>query len=256
VSRGRYIALGVIACLVGGGIVVWQAWPRDDPARATVEEAVERFRERAAASGEGPGGAASGVYRYRTTGSETADTDLLSATHDYDGISTIIISRSDCGVLERWQVLAGRWTEADFCVPPDGSGLRRVTEFHEFFGRDRENTYRCRGRAPSRRLLRTVGTKFSSRCSSGDNSANSVSRVVDVERIEVAGESIDAIHTVSDVVLDGDVAGSTTREDWRRREDGLLLRRVVETDAEMSGAISADYAEEYTIELLSTRPQR
>lgn len=255
-SRGRYIALAAIVCLVGAAILAWQSPWRDDPTRATLDEAVERFRQGGAASGEGPSGAPLGVYRYRTRGSESADTGLLSATHEYDGISTIILSRSRCGVLERWQVLAGRWSEADFCLPPHGSGLREINEFHEFFGNGNKNTYRCRGRAPSRRLLRRAGTRFSSRCASDTSTAESETRVLGVEKVEVAGETIIAIHTSSRVALDGDVSGSTTRDDWRRRSDGLLLRRAVDADAKRSGAINADYTERYTIELLSLEPRR
>lgn len=255
-SRGRYIALAVVACLIGGVVLAWQHLSQDDPARATLDEALERFRERGAAAGEGPGGAALGVYRYRTQGSETADTGFLSATHDYDGISTITLTKAPCGVLERWQVLVSRWSEAEFCLPPNGTGLKGITEFHEFFGTGREDSYRCHGDSPSKQLLRRVGTHFTSRCASDSGTAKSASRVVAVEQVTVAGDEIDAIHTVSRVVLGGDVSGSTTREDWRRRSDGLLLRRTVEAEARMSGAVGADYVEKYTIDLLAVDPQR
>jgi hypothetical protein len=254
VSRGRLIALVVPVCLLAG-FFAWQNRPDDETRRATVGEAVERFRA-GNASGEGPGGAALGVYRYRTRGEESADTGLLSATHDYDGLSTVTIDRGPCGVLERWQVLAGRWTEAEFCVPPKGSGLREITEYHEFFGRERENGYRCRGDSPTRRELRRAGTRFSSRCVSGEAMAVSHSRVVEIEEVRVGGMAFDAVHTTSEVDLDGNVTGSTTRNDWRRRSDGLLLRRVVETDARMDGSPDADYSERYSIELLSATPQR
>jgi hypothetical protein len=248
------LALLVPACLVAG-YVAWQNFPDDEATHATVGEAVDRFRQSGAA-GEGPGGAALGVYSYRSRGSESADTGLLSATHDYDGISTVTIDRGPCGVLERWQVLAERWTEAEFCVPPKGSGLREISEFHEFFGRDRENGYRCRGRAPSRRKLRTAGTRWATTCSSKSGTAVSRSRVVDIERLKIESKLYHAVHTTSEVVLEGNVSGTTTRNDWRRRSDGLLLRRTVETAASMEGTPDADYSEHYSIELLSTRPRR
>jgi hypothetical protein len=158
--------------------------------------------------------------------------------------------------LERWQVLAERWTEAEFCVPPKGSGLREISEFHEFFGRERKNGYGCRGRAPSRRRLRTPGTRWVSICSSKSGVARSRTRVVGVEKLTVAGRRFDAVHTASDVVLEGKVTGTTTREDWRRRSDGLLLRRTVFTDARMDGTPDADYEEQYSIALVSTQPRR
>lgn len=254
-SRGRVIALVGVLGLIGIGILVWQMLPRDDPARATVGEALEEFRQSGAA-GEGPGGAQLGVYRYRTRGSETGGTNFLSSTHEYDGISLITLTRAPCGVLERWQVLSARWSEAEFCVPPEGTGLQALTEFHEFFGRSSEDRYRCSGNTPSTRKLRQVGTRFSTLCESKAGTADSETRVVAIEKVTVGGERIDAVHTVSDVVLEGDVTGTSTRDDWRRRSDGLLLRREVDADAKRTGAIDADYTEQYTIELLSLDPQR
>ena len=248
--------LVAVACVIGGGFVAWKQFPRDETARATKGEALERFRQRAEAAGEGPGGAALGVYAYRTRGSESADTGLLDSTHEYDGLSTITLTRARCGVRERWQVLASRWGEARFCVPPNGTGLRSIAEFHEFFGRGGEDSFECRGNTPSKRLLRTVGTRFSSRCRNKRSTAESHSKVVGVDEVVVGGDPVTAIHTTTNVELEGDVEGGTTRDDWRRRSDGLLLRRVVETDAKRSGAIDADYEESYTIQLVSVTPER
>ena len=51
-----------------------------------------------------------GVYRYETKGSESADTGLLSTTHDYDGISTITLSKKR-GLSTGWSN-AGRSSAA------------------------------------------------------------------------------------------------------------------------------------------------
>ena len=60
----------------------------------------------------------------------------------------------------------------------------------------------------------------------------------------------------TDVKLDGHVSGTAKRDDWRRRSDGLLLRRVTSSDAHMSGTIDADYNERYSIQLLSVEPSQ
>ena len=93
------IALVVAAVVVVGALAVWKLFPKDDTSRVSVNEAVAEFREvGGAAGGEGvlferqPG-----VYRYQTKGSESADTGLLSTTHDYDGISTITLSKRSVG---------------------------------------------------------------------------------------------------------------------------------------------------------------
>jgi hypothetical protein len=260
VSRGRYIALGVGVLVVVGAVLVWQLGPRDETTRATVGEAVSDFRE---AGGGGGGGGGPlferrpGVYRYETEGSETADTGLLSATHEYDGISTITIRPSGCGVVEHWQVLGGRWSEFTSC-PTEGDlfELKGLIEYHEFFGRSRESKFRCTGDAASDRSSRQVGKRFQGRCVSKDgDTATSSTLVAGIERVRVGDETFPAVHTVSDVELEGGTEGTAARQDWRRRSDGLLLKRTARSEVETSGALDGDYEEGYTIRLLSVEPE-
>ena len=240
--------------------LAWENAPLDRTEKATVGDAVSSFREGGGGGRDGPGPLFErehGVYRYETRGEESADTGLLDATHEYDGISTITVKPSGCGVVERWQVLGGRWAEFTSC--PAGQGffeLVGLVEYHEFFGETRESAYRCSGDSASSRSSRQVGTRFSGRCESKDgNVAISRSRVASIDEIRVGNHSFDAVHTVTDVRLEGDVSGTAHREDWRRRSDGLLLRRVNTSDAKMSGTISADYLEQYTIHLQSVNPE-
>ncbi len=260
-SRGRTIALVVAACVVVGAFLAWRVFPRDDTSRATVGDAVAKFREGGAGAGGGEGALFErrpGVYRYSTRGSESADTGLISATHDYDGISTMTISPAGCGVVERWQVLGGRWSEFTSCpTKGDFFELKGFVDYHEFFGDSRESSYTCTGDAASKRSARQVGKTFRGRCESKDgNTATSMSLVKAIEKIDVGDNSYDAVHTTTDVRLDGNVTGTAKRGDWRRRSDGLLLRRVSSSDAKMSGSIDADYSENYTIQLLSVNPRQ
>jgi hypothetical protein len=241
--------------------LIWQNAPIDDTERATVGDAVSDFRQNGGPGEGGPGplfDREPGVYRYSTRGSEYADTGLLSATHEYDGLSTITVKPSGCGVAEKWQVLGGRWAEFTSCPTKRGFfELKGLIEFHEFFGRSKESKYTCTGDSASSRSSRQVGTRFSGRCESksGDAAAISRSRVASIEKVEVGGKTFDAVHTVTEVRLEGDVSGSAHREDWRRRSDGLLLRRRTSSEAKMSGTIGADYEESYTIQLQSAEPE-
>jgi hypothetical protein len=265
VSRGRTIALVIAACVVIGGILVWRLFPSDDTSRVSVAEQVAEFREGGGGAGGGEGALFErkpGVYRYETRGSETADTGLLTSTHEYDGISTMTISPESCGavegVVERWQVLGGRWSEFTSCpTKGDFFELKGFIDFHEFFGDARESTYTCTGDAASKRSARQVGKTFHGRCESKDgNTATSISLVEAIEKVEVGERSFDAVHTTSDVRLTGNADGKAKREDWRRRSDGLLLRRISISDVKMSGSIDADYKESYTIDLLSVNPEQ
>lgn len=257
-ARGRVIALLVAACVVVLAGLAWLNRPRDEPTKATVDEAVRSFR--AERGSGGPGGGAKepplGVYRYATRGSEAVKGAAFGASHDYDGVSTIVLSPGRCGERERWQVLAGRWSEGEACPAENGKTSARVIEFHEFFGTGQEDSYRCHGISASGTSTPRAGARFSSVCKSDDSSISTASRVVGFEKVKVGGETFYATRIESRSTLGGATSGSARREEWRRRSDGLLLRRSAESEANTSNGGGSHYSERYTIRLLSTVPRR
>lgn len=252
-GRKRKITFWVLACVAGLAGLVWLMRPRDEPARATVDDAVRSFR----AEGE-PGrqegrreGPTHGVYRYATRGSESVQSVVGGTTHDYDGVSTITLSAGPCGELERWQVLDGRWAEVEAC-----GETYWVTEFHEFYGVGQKDSFRCRGASGSETLVLQPGARFSSSCESEESSILSAWRVVGFERVAVGGEPFEAIHLESRSTFEGESSGTARREEWRRRSDGLLLRLSSESDADSSAGGGSHYEERYALRLLAETPRR
>jgi len=253
-GRRRKVALLATVFLVAVAVLAWLNRPRDEPTRATVDEAVRSFRAKGTGGrGGGQGEPALGVYRYATRGSESTRGPILSTTHNYGGVSTIALSAGRCGERERWQVLAGRWTEVEACAP-HGERLAALTEYHEFFGFGQEESLRCHGEAPAGSL--GPGARFSNLCKSGDSSISSSSRIVGVDRVSVGNETFDTLHIKTRNAVEGDPSGTAKREEWRRRSDGLLLRRSAESDVDTSAGGGSHYTEQYTIRLLSATPRR
>jgi hypothetical protein len=257
--RRRYVAIVAIACALIPAYLVWRAFPRDRATPVAVGEAVRIFRQRSvrplsARSGE----PAPGVYRYSTRGTESVDAALgiFSTSHDFRGTSTISVIPTRCGGVERWQVLATRWMEVASCRQSGGYRLVSVDEMHEFFGVRREVLYRCREPPrPGPTRLRP-GMGWRGRCETGDSSRVSDFRVLGLEPVSVGGSSFEAVHTRTELKLGGTYSGSARQEEWRRRGDGLLLRRLSRTDGFLGGAVDAHYAERYEIELRSPKPDR
>ncbi len=257
-ARGRKIALLGGGLLVVLAVLAWLNRPRDEPAKATVADAVRTFRaeDDPATREEKAGEPALGVYRYGTRGLESVESPVFDTTHDYNGTSTIVLSRGRCGQRERWQVLDGRWSEVEACLPRDGEATLTITEFHEFFETGQKDVFRCHGPAGAEPATLKPGARFDSSCESDDSSTATTSQVVGVETVPVGYEEFPAIHITSRSVFDGATSGITSRDEWRRRSDGLLLKRSVESEADTNVAGGTHYSERYTVRLLSTTPKR
>jgi hypothetical protein len=259
-ERGRKVTLLVAACLAAVAVAVvvaWQSRPSDDASKATVNDAVRSFRAEGESGGRHRAEAdetAPGVYRYATSGSESVTGAEFGTTHKYGGVSTITVSSGRCGERERWQVLVERWTQAEACAGQHGGGIVRLTQFHEFFGEEQEDSLLCHG--PAGAEISRPGARYSSSCRSRGSSISTVTHVIGPRRISVGGQGFDAIGTVSESTLRGGTSGTSSREDWRRRSDGLLLSRWSQTDVDTSEGGGSHYTERYTIRLLSTKPRR
>jgi hypothetical protein len=177
---------------------------------------------------------------------------VLNTSHDYDGVSTIVLSAGRCAERERWQVLDGRWTEGELCPGAHGRTTGTVTEFHEFFGTPQEDSFRCRSDAASAK----TGSRFASSCRSENSSISTTSRVLGSGNVAVGGVAFDTTQIESRSVFGGESSGTAVRREWRRRSDGLLLRRTVRSEADSSAAGGTHYREQYTIRLLSVKPKR
>lgn len=253
-GRGLKIGLLATACLAALALLAWLAWPRDEPSRATVGDAVRSFRaeDKAGRRRGKPTEPPLGVYRYATRGSESVDSPVLNTSHDYDGISTIVLSAGPCAERERWQVLDGRWTEGELCPGAHRTTTGTVTEFHEFFGTAQRDAFRCHGDATALK----PGARLTSSCHSDSASISTTSHVLGRGNIVVGGVAYDTTQIDSRSVFGGENSGTALRREWRRRSDGLLLRRTVSSEADSSIAGGTHYSEQYTIRLLSTTPRR
>jgi hypothetical protein len=255
-TRRRKIAAVVALLFAAVAVFAWLNWPSDETTRTSVDDAVASFRgEEGSGRGGGAGEPPLGVYRYATRGAESADTALLDGSHDFDGVSTIVLSHGRCGERERWQVLAERWTEAESCPAAHGDRLTAVREFHEFFEVEKDDIFKCRGGSVAAPPSERAGASFESSCRSADSSVSSISRVLGFGHVKVAGRTFAAVHTLTSSHIEGSSAGSFRREDWRRRSDGLLLRRSSQSVIDTDIAGGTHHTEAYTLRLLDPQPR-
>lgn len=259
-GRGGSILISIVVLAALVGAVVYQLLPEDSTSRETFGQALARYRADMKRAASFPGHAKApipryGVYRYRTDGSESIDTTAFSTAHNYDGVSTIILTPTRCGVMEHWQPLTERWSEGNLCAGRRSTRVVWVRDFHQFFEHAKEVSYRCTGgEAPYSMQLR-AGDRWQTRCTSDQGTIVSKVEVQGIEPVKVAGKAIPAVHLRSEAALTGDPDGSDVRDSWIRRSDGLLLRRVAHSQAHVDVSGGGDFEERYELRLLSTEPQ-
>lgn len=193
---------------------------------------------------------------YATDGYE--EIDLLGGSrHEYPDRTTITITRTRCGFDTRWDALGERWDLARECLRGDATVLQRFISYHEFLGHSDRREYRCDRTAVTYPNSERAGTRWQARCTSENSAVTSITRVVGVEELEVAGTPVRALHVHADVRFSGDVEGRRTVDRWLHRTTGLEIRSIVGVRASTrTHTGQVHYRERYRRELTSLQPRR
>jgi hypothetical protein len=253
--------LVVVLVLSAAGMAYHLFYPKDSVRKSGVDQALVSFRkEMKRASGHpshrGDPIPPFGVYRYATRGSEEIESELASSGHGYGRVTAVTLTPTRCGVKERWQPLVQSWSEGELCLHSKTSTEVAERDFHEFFGESKLTRYGCvGGRTPYSAELRP-GMHWDTRCKSGSGTVISHEEVVGVGKVKVNDKLIDAVHLHSSVKLNGEPEGTDTGDNWLRRSDGLLLRRIETSKDHVDAGGGGEFSEHYEIRLISAEPQR
>jgi hypothetical protein len=257
-KRYTILLLGAIAS-VAAAILVWKLIPEDNPQRVSVRQAVRQFR--AEVDAEATGGDTRGprpefgVYSYGTSGGEKLDAALVSSGHDYEGVSTVALQPGECGVVERWQILAGRWREEEGCTLNSRENSRSLREVHEFFGTVQRDDYSCAGPATTDPANLEPGRRLVTVCKSASGSVVTRMEVTSAAPLRIDGETLHPVLVEGSSQIRGSSSGEARFADWRRPSDGLLLRREVTSRVSSDDFGGTNYSESYRLRLLSLAPE-
>lgn len=229
--------------------------PPAPAAPTTPAAAPSQARAPAGAHPSPAAGPAEGVYVYATTGSE--ELDVGGARHQYPAETTITVTRTGCGVRYRWQPLEERWDERDTCPSPAGERLVAFRSHHEFFGRSDERAFTCEPGSLARPAEPRPGTTWTNRCRAGTTVATTTGRILGIERLDVGGTAVEAVHFVLESRIDGDGTGTARYEVWALWDTGLVARQIAAVESTQQGPVGAvRYRERYDLRLRSLKPRR
>lgn len=235
--------MAVGALLVVGGAFFAVAWSRRGAEEASVDKAVERFREDGGSDGDdgdanGGGGDAlvrpeAGVYTYEGTGTEKLS--LLSTGQEWGPHLPATVTHGEDGCWAfKIEYSTNHWQEWTYCVADDGLQEDGGRSFQSFdfvaFTVDDLQVFTCVPRGDTLRLDAETGDSFEQSCDGASeergthvNSAGS-NTFVGEEAVEVGGVEIDAYHYHSEREITGDQRGEESFDTWYSADDGLPLK--------------------------------
>lgn len=290
VSRGQRIAIigGVVLLAVVGGaawaVVHYHLFDSGSSTPLTVEEARDRYRESTStttqavaattevtqavqAAAPPPSAVATppsttaapavaqlpavGVYTYTTTGGDAIDA-LTGAHHDYPATTTITVTASGCGVLQRWDVLKERWEEWQRCVDGNSISEPARTTFDEFFGQGQTDAYVCSG--AGRPVDGADGTAWARTCVEGDEQDVYAGVIVGTETLQVGDTAVSTTHVRVSIVTT--TPGDTqTVDTWYQQGTDLVIAQTFTSATTNPTEVGpVHYTENYEIHLDSLVP--
>jgi hypothetical protein len=257
-KRGRRLKRVVIGLCAGAVALVaalLAAWAaglilHDSSQAATVKQALHEFR-----AGNYRKDGLNGVYLYATDGRESIDA-LGGASHIYPATTTITAVEVPCGVRLGWAALSGRSTTWTFCSTGVGTVLSISDERHSFFGQHDHTTYTC-----ADRLILPAdpvgGSVYPFRCSTQGGSENGDMNILGSEVLQVEGKPVRTLHVRSSLTIHGGSDGNETIDWWLDPANVLPVRVVMRSRTSRSIFVGrVNYREDFTLSLLSLRPQR
>lgn len=199
---------------------------------------------------------APGIYRYRTTGSESVDA-LGGTTHDYPAETTITVLGRGCGVGLRWDALRERRDEWALCATVDGIELQRDgDQYHEFFSQPDDEAVSCDRTVvlvPAAGTPATTGA-VQQTCTLAEDPWLPQWQVLERGTRSVDGADV-AVQHVRMTIDDNDSYGEHTTVDWYLADSGLPVEvQAIKASASPSPIGAVNYDEQYHLELLSVTP--
>jgi len=265
--RRHWVLLGlaVLGVLVVGAVVS-TVLSFDTPGPASVDDAVDRFREDGGDDGpDRPGGRPpEGVYLYEGTGEAALSFPPLTQQDGAELPATVTHQPRGCWTT-RVEFNAEHWQEWTYCRVGDGMVETRGRSGQAWdLGVSRAgnvSTFLCRPPNPVLMPDAEPGDEVQQSCS-GTNSAvdgrttsRGPSTFVGEEMLVVDGTEVTALHLSNERVLTGGQEGDERTDTWFRA-DGLLVRYERDIEVRTASPVGAiTYTEAGYFELTDLHPQ-
>jgi len=201
---------------------------------------------------------AEGVYTYKTKGGESIS--MFGAHHTYpDETHATVRHLGGCQWKNTNEVLKEHTDERVLCSKAGSFSQLSQSREITFFGQTDGQTYVCAPPSLQAAVADRAGATWRGTCTSDDGSSADLKRTfVGLERMNVGGDEVEALHLRLDATMTGRAVGGAVENFWLVPGTGLPIRweRDIDTVANTAWGTKVRYRENATFVLESLEPQR
>jgi hypothetical protein len=198
----------------------------------------------------------SGVYRYRTSGSEQLSIGGISRTFPTD--TDMIVTDDKCSTLT-WEPFEQHVEGLVECPLVNGAtSIMSAPNYEDIAGIRTTSVIRCPASAYLIPPDPIPGTQWHTTCDSGGQRIAFSGQFLGLSSVAVGRRQVPALHARTILRFSGSQSGTSPSDYWISAQNGIILRQRETVDlVERSGPFgSVHYFEEMTIGLASMEPVR
>ncbi|MGH9080358.1 MAG: hypothetical protein ACRDYE_09860 [Acidimicrobiales bacterium] len=260
IGHHRLWALGMGAALLIVAVAagVWFFVLRSPTTPIDLRQALRLYRQ-----GQGPVAAdpspelpPSGVYRYRTSGSERLS--MGDITRRFPTSTDLIVTDGRCATM-KWEPFEQHIEGLVTC--PSAGGALSITSapsYEQIAGTQTTSDIQCPAAAYLLPPHPVAGQRWQVTCRAPGQTVLLTGQVIGTARVGVGGTSVPAVHTRMSLSFSGAESGSNPNDYWLSASTGLILRQSETVDVSQQGGPlgSVRYEEQMSMQLSSIDPMR
>ncbi len=251
------VSMGIALLLTAVAAGVWFFLLRSPGTQLDLRQALRLYKEdQRSGSGTSAALPPPGVYRYRTSGSETLSIGGISRS--FPSATEMIVTDGSCATME-WEPLEQHIEGMVACPAANRAlSIRSTPSYEEIAGIKTTTDIRC----PVGTYLippnPTVGERWRTTCHSPGQNVVFAGTVIGFASVDVGGQQIPALHTRLTLSFSGSQSGTNPNDYWVSLQNGVILRQRETVDVSQSaGPLGAvHYGEQMAIALTSLTPMR
>ncbi len=251
-----FMSLVVVIAAVGAG--VWFFMLRSTTTQVNLGQALRLYRQDQKAGVTGRKGLPlSGVYRYKTSGSEHLSIGGISRS--FPAASNMIVTQGAGCATMKWEPLEEHMEGMVECSENGGGlGMKSALSYEKIAGTQTTSVITCPARMYFVPPNPYTGERWHSTCHSTGENVEFSGQVVGKSYVKVAGARVPAVHTRIGLAFSGSESGHDPNDYWVSPQSGLILRQLETVDvSQQSGPLgSVHYTERMAITLNSVAPVR